>query len=626
MRTISAEEFKRMYGKVGVSQLKPIVPKKEGSISQAFRGGIERIKQGIQQGKTTQSPLGMLESGIKVGEGAVGAAFSPLAPIFKPLEKGIEKSVEEISDYPAVQKFAGTRAGQITARAAEDIGGLATIAQGVAGFKVGGKLPKATGELTGRAVEQAKPDVAAIGRTLKAGGEGAYGVTITPQEGTARALQTYKEKTPDLATRIRNTISGETKGKPTTEANTAARYGLIGTEQEIGVQAGRYMEKIWKENVQPALHGAKGKLEMNKFWSALEKKIRVENPELTRRNALLSGLEDLKSGYGKVSSVGLEKLQTYKEGWTKFQSEQVWKGKPIASATKEVMKMAGDTARDFIYKNTPEGTKQAYIDYGNLRSIREAGIKSGVGDPAKKSISRGAWQFVMDKAVTPIATTIGKILYRTGEGLEFVGEPGAKTVGDIVGKQSPPNLPRGGIPKTMTAKTTIQKDLEPLAQEARKYKSAEELISKSDLTTKEMPRFIFRGEEGENVMAQMFVMGKHFTNNLEVAKQFAGNVRTVGGGILPEKYVSAFELSSKAKIANLDKIRQFAALKRQIADKDSITSILAEKGYDGAIGTLSGADKEIILINPNVAKELKIPYSQLTDFYNQAVKKNPIAP
>ena len=169
--------------------------------------------------------------------------------------------------------------------------------------------------------------------------------------------------------------------------------------------------------------------------SNLEKKISTENPELTRRNALLEGLNDLKSEYVKVSRVGLKKLQNYKEGWTKFQSEQVWKGKPISSATKEVMNMAGDTAREFIYKNTPPEVRQAYIDYGNLKSIREAGIKSGVGDPAKKSISRGAWQFVMDKAVTPVATTMGKILYRTGEGLEFIGESGAKTVGDIVGKE-----------------------------------------------------------------------------------------------------------------------------------------------------------------------------------------------
>jgi hypothetical protein len=43
----------------------------------------------------------------------------------------------------------------------------------------------------------------------------------------------------------------------------------------------------------------------------------------------------------------------------------------------------------------------------------------------------------MDKAVTPVATVVGKILYKTGEGLEFIGESGAKKVGDIVGEVKP---------------------------------------------------------------------------------------------------------------------------------------------------------------------------------------------
>ena len=61
----------------------------------------------------------------------------------------------------------------------------------------------------------------------------------------------------------------------------------------------------------------------------------------------------------------------------------------------------------------------------------KAGIKS-VSDPAKKSLTRNVWEFVMDQAVTPVATGVGKVLYRTGEGLEFVGKRGAKKVRDVV--------------------------------------------------------------------------------------------------------------------------------------------------------------------------------------------------
>lgn len=406
-----------------------------GTIKNAFRGGVEKTKESYMKGVNAKNPADLVESGLGVGAGIADMFFSPIAPITEPtIGKATQYASDKISDIPEVQQFSQTKAGENVARGAEDIANISTIAGAVAGAKTAPKVAGVASDVVGGVTSKVKPTVAGAGRVLKNAGESAYGVTVEQSPITARAVASYKEKSPNLISRIKSELSGQTEGKPTTEANTAARFGLIGTEKEIGVQAGRYMTDTWINKVQPALKSAKGKLEMSKFWGVIEKKIRKENPELTRRNALLEGLNDLKGEYGKVSRVGLEKLQNYKEGWTKFQSENAWKGKPIASTTKEVMMMAGDIARDFIYKNTPEETRQAYIDYGNLKSIKEAGIKSGVGDPAKKSISRGAWQFVMDKAVTPIATTMGKILYRTGEGLEFIGEPGAKTVGEVVGE------------------------------------------------------------------------------------------------------------------------------------------------------------------------------------------------
>jgi len=454
---LTPEQIQSYRQKYKINPIYAPTPMNQGGVNlgikDAFTGSVDYAKQGYEQARNAKNPLELFRGSLKLGAGTIGAAFSPLAPVMKPIEKGVGFASEKISDIPAVQKFAQSEAGQKTARVAEDVQNIAGIAAGVAGGPGLGKGIIKTGQMAGKTV---KPAIAGTGRVLKEAGEASYGTTITASEGTNRAMASYKESTPNLAARIKNTVKGTTEGKPITETETAGRYGLIGTEKEIGVQAGRFMEKTWKEKVQPALAKNKGKLDMNKFWGTLEKKIRTENPELTRRNALLEGLNDLKSEYSKVSKVGLEKLQNYKEGWTKFQSEQVWKGKPIASATKETMKMAGDEARNFIYKNTPPEVRQAYIDYGNLKSIKEAGIKSGVGDPAKKSISRGAWQFVMDKAVTPVATTMGKILYRTGEGLEFVGEAGAKKVGDIIGDK--PN-PQSGMVKNPFADNQIKNDL-----------------------------------------------------------------------------------------------------------------------------------------------------------------------
>ncbi len=435
---MTREEYQRIYGQSPVvsgakPSPKPTTPTSGVNlgIKDAFKGGVSQAKEGYSQAKNASNPVQLIEGGAKAAAGGINAAFSPLAPIFKPVEKAVNYAADKISDSPAVQKFAQSKAGQTTSRVAEDVANVNAIVGGVAGAKPLARGAVAAAAVPARAV---KPAIAGTGRALKATGEGSYGISVTTGEGTSRALQTYKESSPTLASRIKNTISGDTKNKPVTEANTAARYGLMGTEQEIGVQAGRYMKNIWNNDVQPALKQSKGSLDMKKFFDAVSKKIIKDTPELSRRADLIEGLNALKDQYKSVSKVKLEKLQEYKEGWTKTLPESSFKGKPIAGSLKEVKKVASDIARDFIGKNIPEKAKQGYIDYGNLKSIREAGIKSGLTDPAKRGVSLSAWQFIMDKAVTPVTTTAGKILYRTGEGLEFIGESGAKKVGDIIGE------------------------------------------------------------------------------------------------------------------------------------------------------------------------------------------------
>jgi len=276
-----------------------------------------------------------------------------------------------------------------------------------------------------------KPTLNATGRLLKSAGEGAYGVTVIPTESTRIAEQAYKAKAPTLVSRIKNIIKGtEPVGKPITEANTAARLGLAGTEQELGIQAKRASETIWNDVIAPKLNSVKEKVNMKDFLSEVEKEISSGTKGI-RRTQLLESLNDIKGEFKNVNKVSLNKLQEYKVDWAKFIPDSVYKGKTPGAALKEVQNMMAKKARGIIYKNIGGEGKQAYIDWGNLQSIMEAGIKSG-GDPAKRSLGRNMWQFVMDKAVTPVATIAGKVLYRTGEGLEFVGKKGAKKVGDII--------------------------------------------------------------------------------------------------------------------------------------------------------------------------------------------------
>ena len=403
----------------------------QGSISKAFQGGLEQTKQGYSQAKEAKNPLELLEGSIKMGAGVINTALSPTAPVMKPVEKVVEKVSDKISDIPAVQEFAQSKAGEIASRITEDVANLNTIVGAVAGVKASAKVPKVAGEVATKVAKNVKPTISATGRTLKGAGEASYGITVTAEEATRRALQTYQAKQPNLLARVKNMVKGETKGKPITEANTAARKGLVGTEQELGVQAKRIAGELWKKEVAPKLKANKAKVNMKTFLAEIKKEI-ISNPDINRRKTLLTAFNKFALDNKKVGNFSLEKLQDYKVEWAKFIPESYSKsGKAISGSLNEIRAIAKQKASGIIFDKLGKDVKTAYIDYGNLKSIMEAGIKSGA-DPAKRSLSRNVWQFVMDKTITPIVTVGGKVLYKTGEGLEFIGQKGAKTVGDIV--------------------------------------------------------------------------------------------------------------------------------------------------------------------------------------------------
>ena len=303
--------------------------------------------------------------------------------------------------------------------------GLATLGE----LKAIGTVAK---ELTPVATKSVSNIAGWAGRALKETGKSTYGITITPKEQTAKALTNYQAKFPNLYQRVKAMITGkEIAGKPITEAETAARYGIVGTEKELGVQSKRISDSLWNDIIEPNLKAQKKVVNMPTFISELEKEINA-TPELGRRADLIGALKAFKEEYRNVGKIGLEKLQQYKAGWAEFIPEKTYIGKPIGGAYKEIQNLAADKARGIIYNLVGDTGKQAYIDYGNLKSIYEAGTKSTTKDIAKSSGFRVFWRLLMDKALTPIATFSGKILYKTGEGLEFIGNEGAKKVGDII--------------------------------------------------------------------------------------------------------------------------------------------------------------------------------------------------
>lgn len=148
--------------KIRVSGEKPVTPTTELSfaskirpvqseenpyrkdVREAAQSGISQIKEGFQQFKDAgASPIGMLEGTLKSTAGVINTITSPLAPVFKPISQGIDYAGDKISNIPAVQKFAGTKLGELSSRVAEDVINLTTITQTVAGFAAAPKVKTA---------------------------------------------------------------------------------------------------------------------------------------------------------------------------------------------------------------------------------------------------------------------------------------------------------------------------------------------------------------------------------------------------------------------------------------------------------------------------------------------------
>lgn len=419
------------------------------SVWSDYGKGAQDIWNSIDSaGKGQQNPL---SAGLQTAGHVASAAF---APITEALAPAVNKAADALSNNPTFSNIANSPVGDKVAstqtayqqwaqqhpeasknlEATVNIGTLLAgekPVQSIADTAAGGvsKVADVSGEL-------AKTAAVKTGQALKSAGEAAYSVGVGMEEPTKIALQSYEASKPTLFERVKNVGSDNSTGltKPVTEANTAARHGLSGTEWQLGVQAKRVAGDIWNKTISPALDASKDKINMPTFLSEIKADI-MKTADLNRRNILLDAFNSFAQDFGKVNDFGIKKLQNYKEGWAKFVPEASYKGKPISGSLNEIRNMAASKARGILYDKLGPELKQAYLDYGNLQSIEKAGLKS-VDLLRSKGVSRQVWEFVLDKAVTPVSTFAGKVLYRTGDGLEFLGNQDAKTVGDIIGRPS----------------------------------------------------------------------------------------------------------------------------------------------------------------------------------------------
>lgn len=439
---LTEEQFKKRFGTTPLSSAPKQVKESSKPLEQRVGTSLEKTGSRILgniEGTGEYAGQSPVRRGVDAtAAGLTGALDVGFQTLPQPVREGVEFVGEkvgegfnwltdQISNNKALQDWAYKNPEAV--KGLNEILGTAASAGEVAGDIL----------IFGGGVKATKPVVGGAADTLKGAGEAMYKSTIVPEESTRMALQSYQAAQPTLIGRVKNMISGEkpTAKKPITEAETAARYGLAGTEWMLGVQAKKVSGKLWDDIIEPALDEVRGNVNMSDFFSQVRSDILSKTKEPSLRNARLDALDDLKADYSKNPRATLKELQGFKEGWAEKVPESAYKGRVPGSAINYVRDTAASKARSVIYKYAGTKAQQAYIDYGNLQSIMKAGVKS-IGDPAKKSFGRNTWEFLMDQAITPIATIGGKVLYRTGQGLEFIGNRGARKVGDIVGPSDIP--------------------------------------------------------------------------------------------------------------------------------------------------------------------------------------------
>jgi len=388
--------------------------------------------ENAQKGNIGEATKDLLRGGLRTVGAVAESTFTPVteAPLIK-------ESLDFIGKKLGNTEIAKTLAQKIqdNPEKAQDIIDIVnTIA--LSGGKIIEKpLEKVTEKIIPNIAEKT---ISKTGEVIKNTGTDLYKISVPMQEATKTAEKVYLASKPTLIERVKELFTGNKKkllNKPTTEAETAARIGLVGTEKQLGVQAERNLNKLWNNTVKPALETSKNKTDMKIFLKEIKDEIIANNPVGVRRNQLLKSYQSFSEPFKKVGKISDSKLQTYKEDWAKFIPEASRKGVPIGSTLKEIQDIASKKARTILYNSLGGDVKTAYLDYGNLKSISK--LYEKVQDPLRsKGAFKQGWEFILDTALTPIATIGGQVLYRTGQGVEFIGQKGAKKVGDIISKSS----------------------------------------------------------------------------------------------------------------------------------------------------------------------------------------------
>lgn len=459
----------------------------------------------------------------------------------------------------AASKIAGNVASGATGGYLADVGmGLTDSNQ-----SVGEALTPGAGTVLGAAIPLAGPALRATGRaTSKIGSKiGELGIPTTSRE--AQILQTYKANNPFFK-RVGDVLAGTEKA-PQTAAKTAVEKGLIGTKSGIGVQSKRAAGTLWNDVISPRLKASDQAVDLDGFFSKIENDIVTSTPEISRQKALLNALNSFKDDYAGINSVSLEKLQKLKEGWAEFIPEKAYKGENIAGAANQVRKLMANESRQTIYSQLGDDVKQAYFDYGNLQGLQKLGQVSMTGAKLKG----GAGSFISEiasQAVTPITTVGGQAVYRLGNGIEFIGNLGAKNLGEALGIQGglkfPGDMAVDDISKSI--KKTQEKSLPIKTQTSQTIKTTPKIDK--NVISDTIPKQSLKGKgtipenSGRKIEPDLTLTGEDAQiQNASIAKYKAN----------PQKLTQ-------------DYLENYAGNDKKVVNTDEARKLFKDVGYKGA--------------------------------------------
>lgn len=169
----------------------PASPGFFGQIKDAFMGGVNQAKEGIDTIRQGAAPIPAAEAGLKIESGIASAVSSPLSPLFAPVNKAISAVADKVGNIPAVQKFAMSPAGKTTARVAGDLANAGNVAGTIAGVD---QIVKAAPKVSGAVADTSK--------TIKS--INSVADTLTPKAPNPDAIVSAYNKA------IKPTVAGKT--------------------------------------------------------------------------------------------------------------------------------------------------------------------------------------------------------------------------------------------------------------------------------------------------------------------------------------------------------------------------------------------------------------------------------